>query len=61
MCYQESQMYLSLEEAALAEESFSVYCKHVELYNTNYPTNQIQNGSLVESSKIELNLLKTWN
>ena len=33
MCYQESQMYLSLEEAAVAEESFSVYCKHVEMYN----------------------------
>ena len=26
-------MYLSPEEAALAEESFSMYCKPAELYN----------------------------
>lgn len=31
--YQNSRVYLSAEEAAAAEESLSVYCKPVELYN----------------------------
>ncbi|KAH9325384.1 hypothetical protein KI387_005562, partial [Taxus chinensis] len=33
MCYQDSQMYLSPEEAAAAEESLATYCKPVEFYN----------------------------
>lgn len=33
MCRQDSRVHLSAEEAAAAEESLSVYCKPVELYN----------------------------
>ncbi|XXG77920.1 hypothetical protein AAC387_Pa08g1971 [Persea americana] len=33
MCHQESKVHLSSEEAIAAEESLSVYCKPVELYN----------------------------
>ncbi|XP_031483350.1 polycomb group protein EMBRYONIC FLOWER 2 isoform X1 [Nymphaea colorata] len=33
MCRQDSRVHLSTEEAAAAEESLSVYCKPVELYN----------------------------
>eukprot|EP01018_Ginkgo_biloba_P033967 Gb_40733 [translate_table: standard] len=33
MCYQDTQVYLSAEETAAAEESLSIYCKPVELYN----------------------------
>ncbi|KAL4178572.1 hypothetical protein AMTRI_Chr13g115720 [Amborella trichopoda] len=33
MCRQDSRVHLSVEEAAAAEESLSIYCKPVELYN----------------------------
>ncbi|KAK1261980.1 Polycomb group protein EMBRYONIC FLOWER 2 [Acorus gramineus] len=33
MCRQDSRVHLSVEEAIAAEESLSIYCKPVELYN----------------------------
>lgn len=33
MCRQDSQLHLSAEEELVAEESLSIYCKPVELYN----------------------------
>lgn len=33
MCRQESRVHLSAEEEIAAEESLSIYCKPVELYN----------------------------
>lgn len=33
MCRQDSRVHLSVEEEAAAEESLSIYCKPVELYN----------------------------
>ena len=33
MCLQDSSLHLSAEEEIAAEESLSIYCKPVELYN----------------------------
>lgn len=33
MCHNEARAHMSQEEQAAAEESLSVYCKPVELYN----------------------------
>ncbi|XP_038683282.1 polycomb group protein EMBRYONIC FLOWER 2-like [Tripterygium wilfordii] len=33
MCREESRLHLSEEEVIAAEESLSIYCKPVELYN----------------------------
>lgn len=33
MCREDSHVYLSAEDEIAAEESLSVYCKPVELYN----------------------------
>lgn len=33
MCRQDSEAHLSAEEELAAEESLSIYCKPVELYN----------------------------
>lgn len=33
MCREDGRLHLSAEEEMAAEESFSIYCKPVELYN----------------------------
>ncbi|KAI3836127.1 hypothetical protein MKX03_028106 [Papaver bracteatum] len=47
MCQQDSRVTLSPEEVAAAEESLSIYCKPVELYNT-LQRRTLQNPSFLQ-------------